>query len=201
VLAALLVIEQPTSNMNIFQEITESRMIRTLRDVEDKTLGGLMERLYEHLLALEVLAIEMPQEAAKYAQSIVQNIQLNGFRQSQNDLYNLLVFLINQDQYKDQVKKDIEIQLPEFRLKRNLREIANGRIDINDFNNMMMVIQRTYSTIGGRQANLRREISNYQNLNKTDRQRTVNQLLMVMREYKINSDMYLLMEKVLRKLL
>jgi hypothetical protein len=160
-----------------------------------------MERLYEHLLALEVLAIEMPQEAAKYAQSIVQNIQLNGFRQSQNDLYNLLVFLINQDQYKDQVKKDIEIQLPEFRLKRNLREIANGRIDINDFNNMMMVIQRTYSTIGGRQANLRREISNYQNLNKTDRQRAVNQLLMVMREYKINSDMYLLMEKVLRKLL
>lgn len=185
--------------MNIFQEITESRMIRTLRDVEDKTLGGIMERLYEHLLALEVLAIEMPQEAAKYTQSIVQNIQFNGFRQSQPDLYNLLVFLFNQDQY--QVTKDIDIQLPEFRLKRNLREIANGKIDVNDFNNMMMVIQRAYSGIGSRQANLRREISNYQNLTKDDRRRAVNQLLLVMREYKINSDMYLLLEKVLRKLL
>jgi hypothetical protein len=185
--------------MNIFQEITESQMIRQLSQLKGSKLSDLMESLFEHLLAMQVLAIENPRAAASYADTIVTNLNFPGFRQSQTDLYNLIVFVMYYDQYKDLIKKDIDVVLPELMLKRNLRSIASGRIDLMDYNHMMMTIQRRYSMIGGRQANLRREISDYSSLDLRDRKKVVDQLIILMRNT-MNSDMYYLMSDLINRL-
>jgi type I site-specific restriction-modification system R (restriction) subunit len=186
--------------MNIFQEVIESRLIRTLSQVEGRKLDSLMEQLFEHLLALQVLAIEEPIEARRYVSSIVQNLNFPGFRQSQNDLYNLIVFVMKQSQYSDKIDANLDVILPEFNLKRNIREIADGRINVNDYNHMMMMIQRRYPTVGYRQANLRREIADYSSMSPKSRRDLVQRLAMLMRETQVNSDMYYKLQSLLTKM-
>jgi type I site-specific restriction-modification system R (restriction) subunit len=186
--------------MNIFQEVTESRMIRQLGQVDGRKLDSLMEQLFEHLLALQVLAIQDPQEARRYVSGIVNNLNFPGFRQSQNDLYNLIVLVMKHSQYSDKIEANMDIVLPEFNLKRNIREIADGRININDYNHMMLMIQRRYPTVGYRQANLRREITDYRALNSKSRRDLVQRLALLMRETQVNSDMYYKLQNLLSKM-
>lgn len=176
--------------MNFLKEITESRIIRQLYQAEQFDLEDVMERVFEHLLALQVLAQVRPDEARKYCQTVVNNSNFDQFRTTQKDLYNLLALVVNADRYKNTVNKNISISLPEFIIKRNLRSIAEGRIDLDDYNNMMMIIQRLYHRIGPRQANLRREISDWSNLSRQNRMSIIDQLLMLMRERVMNSDLY-----------
>jgi hypothetical protein len=186
--------------MNIFQEVIESRLIRRLEQVEGRSLDSLMEQLFEHLLALQVLAMADPSEARRYVSGIVQNLNFAGFRQSQNDLYNLIVLVMKHSQYSDKINTDIEIVLPEFNLKRNLREIADGRININDYNHMMLMIQRRYPTVGYRQANLRREIADYKRLDPKTQRDVVQRLALLMRETQVNSDMYYKLQNLQAKM-
>jgi hypothetical protein len=186
--------------MNIFQEVTESRLIRRLEQVNGRSLDSLVEQLFEHLLALQVLAMQDPQEARRYVSGIVNNLNFPGFRQSQNDLYNLIVFVMKQSQYSDRIDANIEITIPEFNLKRNIREIANGRINTNDYNHMMLMIQRRYPTVGYRQANLRRELADYRALDSKSRRDLVQRLALLMRETQVNSDMYYKLQNLLAKM-
>jgi hypothetical protein len=186
--------------MNIFQEVIESRLIRRLEQVDGRTLDSLMEQLFEHLLALQVLAMQDPQEARRYVSGIVNNLNFPGFRQSQNDLYNLIVLVMKHSQYSDKIDANLEISLPEFNLKRNIREIAAGKINVNDYNHMMLMIQRRYPTVGYRQANLRREITDYRALNSKSRHDLVQRLALLMRETQVNSDMYYKLQNLLSKM-
>ena len=186
--------------MNIFQEVIESRMIRQLEQVDGRKLDSLMEQLFEHLLALQVLAMADPSEARRYVGGIVQNLNFAGFRQSQNDLYNLIVLVMKHSQYDDKIEANMDIVLPEFNLKRNLREIADGRININDYNHMMLMIQRRYPTVGYRQANLRREIADYSRLDAKTRRDLVQRLAVLMRETQVNSDMYYKLQNLQAKM-
>jgi hypothetical protein len=196
-LVDLPAIELSKNNMNIFQEVTESRLIRRLEQVDGRKLDSLMEQLFEHLLALQVLALEDPQEARRYVSGIVNNLNFPGFRQSQNDLYNLIVFVMKQSQYSDKIDANIDIVLPEFNIKRNLREIADGRINNNDYSHMMLMIQRRYPTVGYRQANLRRELVDYRRLDAKSRRDLVQRLALLMRETQVNSDMYYKLQNLL----
>ena len=95
--------------MNFLKEITESRIIRQLYQAEQFDLEDVMERVFEHLLALQVLAQVRPDEAKKYCQTIVNNTNFDQFRTTQKDLYNLLALVVNADRYKDTVNKNISI--------------------------------------------------------------------------------------------
>ena len=176
--------------MKFIQELVESRMIRQLRDVEQFNLNDLMERLFEHLLALQVLALVDVRAAKNYTSSIANNLQFNGFRTTQKDLYNLLNFVINNREYRDKIDHNLDIILPIYHIKRNIRSISDGRLDRDDYNNMMMIIQRQYHRIGPRQANLRREISEWSRQTPDQRAEIIKQLLMLMRERQLNSDLY-----------
>jgi hypothetical protein len=103
-------------------------------------------------------------------------------------------------QYDDKIEANIDIVLPEFNLKRNLREIADGRININDYNHMMMMIQRRYPTVGYRQANLRREVADYKRLDPKTQRDLVQRLALLMRETEVNSDMYYKLQNLQAKM-
>jgi hypothetical protein len=149
-----------------------------------------MERLFEHLLALQVLALVDLPAAKNYTSSIANNFSFDGFRTSQKDLYNLINFVVNAEDYEDRMNNNIDISLPLYNIKRNIRALADGRLDLDDYNNMMMIIQRKYHRIGPRQANLRREISEWYNQTRSHRIEIINQLSALMRERLMNSDLY-----------
>lgn len=179
--------------MNIFQEIIESRMYRVLSRVDGMSISDITERIFEHLLALQFLVYADPHAASEYASKIMQAQNFNGFRTTQPDLYNLLVLIMRQDQYDKNLKNNQSIVLPEFIIRRNLRDIADKQIDDNDYNNMMMILQRRMGNLTGRHITLRREISDYERLSDLQRTQVRDQLLLLMRERGVNSDLYQLL--------
>jgi hypothetical protein len=185
--------------MNIFQEIVESRMIRQVSQLDGLTVQQLGEKLLEHLLGLEILAIKAPARAALYAGQIVSAINFAGFRQTQPDLYNLIVFLLKSSQFDQYVDYDQTVIIPEFQLKRNLRNVADGNIDLDDFNQLMLILQRRLPSINSQLMNLRREISDYPDLDSGDQQQILYRLMMQMRERQVNSDLYQELDKLYRK--
>jgi hypothetical protein len=182
--------------MKFIQEIIESRMIRQLSQAQQFNLEELTERLFEHLLALQVLSLVDSKAAKNYVSGIINNLNFDGFRNTQKDLYNLLTLVYNADRYSDIIKPNISISLPIFHIRRNLRSIADGRIDVTDYNNMMMILQRQYHRIGPRQANLRREISEWPRKTTSQRMEIIQQLMMLMRERMLNSDLYYIISNI-----
>jgi hypothetical protein len=184
--------------MNLYQEIAEGRMLRTLANVHGLSTTDLAERVFEHMLGLQLLVQEHPTAAKKYAAQIVQAQTFNGFRANQTDLYNFLVLLMRPEQYERHVKKNLSIVMPEFIIRRNIRAIAAGKFDLQEFNRMMLLLQRRFPDLTARQINLRREISNYATLSKNSRKNIISQLLFAMQERRhwINSDLYVLLHEL-----
>ena len=183
--------------MNLFQEITESRMIRTLESVDGLSTDDLGKRLFQHLLALQLLAHTNKREARQYASKVCEAITFPGFRIFQRDLYNLITLLLQQDKYKERIKDFHPVKLPILFIRRNLLAIANGHLDDEDYNRMMILLQREFSSvINSRTITLRREISDWPALSRENRRLVLIALLWQMRERadRRQSDLYLLID-------
>ena len=176
--------------MNFLQELAESRLYRRLGQLEGKTIHDIAERLFEHLLALQIFCNVNPGLAARYATEIMKLQSFDGFRTSQPDLYNLIVLIQKQSQYSHIIDTDETVGIPELRLRRNLREIARGKFDNNDYSQMMLIMQRRFENLPQQLVALRRKISDWKQLSPGQRTSLINMLKLNMRERGIQSDFY-----------
>ena len=183
--------------MKFLQEINESRMYRKLGQLEGRSVHYVAEQLFEHLLALQILANENTSLASRYATQIMKQTQFDGFRNSQPDLYNLITLVLRQDQYSHILDTDTSVGLPELRLRRNLREIARGNFNNNDFSYMMLMLQRRFEQLPGLLVQLRRQISDWSNLSPGDKKIVIRRMLNQMRTRGMQSDFYLHLSKLL----
>ena len=176
--------------MKFLQELNESRLYRRLGQLEGKSIHDIAERLFEHLLALQIMCNIDRGRASRYSNWIMKQQQFDGFRVSQPDLYNLITLILKQDQYSHLIDNDVTVGLPELRLRRNLREIARGGFDNNDFSYMMMMLQRRFDQLPKMLIGLRRQISDWRNLSDNEHKQVIRRLLWQMRERGIQSDFY-----------
>jgi len=181
--------------MNIFQEINEARMNKRLDSFRGESVNAIAHILFDHLVALQIVANEDPDRAANYARDVMSQQQMDRFRINQPDLYNLIVLVLQQDQYSDLLLQDKNIAIPELRLKRNLREIASGRIDNQDYTQMLIVLQNRISGISGYQANCRRAAGDWADLTRSERRVQIRNLLQHMNTYRFNSDLYSMLKR------
>jgi len=182
--------------MEFLQELNESRMYRRLKQLEGKTINDIAERLFEHLLALQVLAYVKPSVASMFANKIMSQQQFDGFRTSMPDLFNLISLILKQEQYSHIYEPDSSIGLPELRLRRNLRAIGSKNFDNNDYSQMMLMLQRRFSPLPNQLITLRRHISNFSQLDPGKKRSVVTRLLLQMREKGQQSDFYQLLAKL-----
>jgi len=175
--------------MNIFQEVTESRMLRHLGRISGKRVSELARDFYEHMLALQILALEAPNLARTYANRTMQT-DFDGFRSTSTDLFNIVVLLMHQDRYSEHLKQDINYTVHDLRLKRALRAVASGRIDNQDYSQLMFTLFFATPGLNDRQANLRRIASEWSSLNPMERQRWLGILVQEMRTYRIDPDLF-----------
>jgi hypothetical protein len=176
--------------MKFIQELDESRMYRRLGQLEGKHVNDIAERLFEHLLALQIFCNEDRARASRYADWIMRQQQFDGFRNSQPDLYNLITLVLRQDQYSHILDTDDTIGIPELRLRRNLRQIARGGFDNNDYSQLMLMLQRKFDRLPKILISFRRQISDWKNLSSNQRTQTIRRLLTQMREKGMQSDFY-----------
>ena len=183
--------------MKFIQEINESRLYRRLSQLKSKSAGDIAERLFENLLAFQIISQENPQWAKRYAENIIKYSSFDGFRTSQSDLYNLITLILNQEKYSDVFESDDALIIPEMRLKRNLRNIARGDYQNLDYSELMMMLQRRFDHyLNGAHIQLRRQISDWSKLSDNEKKTIKRRMLIQMRERGIQSDLYLKLDTV-----
>ena len=183
--------------MQFIQELNESRLYKRLGQLQGRSIHYVAERLFEHLLALQIFANQKPELAARYSENIMKQQHFDGFRTSQPDLYNLITLIIKQEQYSHVLDTDTDVNIPELRLRRNLRYISRQKFDNNDFSYMMLMLQRKFKKLPGQLIEIRRQISNWKNLTPSEQKTVIRRLLLQMRERGMQSDFYVHLNKML----
>ena len=186
--------------MEFIAELNESRMFKRLKQLTGRNMSDVAERLFEHLLALQIFANEDRGTAQKYASQIMRMQHFDGFRTSQSDLYNLITLILNPTQYSHIFSDDTKYTIPELRMRRNLRALERGNFNNDDFSQMMLILQREFDSLPAYLLTLRRQISNWAKLSDKEKSDVAQRLLYQMRERGMQSDFYILLQRLQKNL-
>ena len=176
--------------MEFIRELIEARMYRKLESVKGtdvQTLAGLM---FDHMLMLKMLYYIDQPKAVQYAKNTMTFQNFTGFRQSQTDLYNIITLIMEQKKYADKLFNNWDITIPELRLKRILRDMANGVLNEQDFSQFMMILQRRFKGLKGDQLWMRRIAQEWHKQSPAVRRSAMTRILQTVRR-PINTDLYM----------
>lgn len=182
--------------MEFIKELVESRMYRRLSQMKGKDVTDIANQLFNHLLMLRDLYELDKAQAMKYAQTIVGNLNFNGFRMSMPDLYNMIVMVLEQRKYADHLFNNWEITLPEMRIKRIFRDMASGNLNSRDFAQLMLILQRKMD-LNADQMRMRRMVQTPE-LTSGDYKWMRSRLIQITRR-PINSDLHEIYKKAISK--
>jgi len=183
--------------MEFIKSIIESRMYRRLEQVKGTDVNTLASLVYDHLLMLRVVYYIDKKSAVKYAKETIKQQNFNGFRQSMTDMYNLLTLVMQQRQYADKLFNNWDIVIPELRLKRVIRAVADGELDARDYDQLLMILYRRFGrVVTSDQMWLRRFVQDWhKRISRMDRNQAIMRILQTVRR-PINTDLYMLLQKV-----
>jgi hypothetical protein len=184
--------------MKLLQELNENRLFRTQSRLDGLSRSDLARKFFTHMMALRVLYEESPQAAQNYVKQIMRWSDFDGFRSANTDLYNIISVLMNKDRFDDQVNIDTDFAVPDLRLRRILRQLGQGRIDRDDYNNFMMTLQRTVPNLSSQHMSIRREITDYRDLSWNEKSSLVRRLLLLLREPDVFTDLHMELLKHLK---
>ena len=174
-----------------FNWLSESRAYRTPRQLNGLKQSQLGEQLFEQLLALQILSNSDPDYARRIAGDIMKLQNWPGFRTSQPDLYNVIAMIMKPEKFKDRVAQDVQITIPELRLKRNLRAIAKREFQNSDYSYMMLMLQRNMvDFLPAPLVQMRRQISNWERIVPRDKNVIRDRLMLQMRKSGLQNEFY-----------
>lgn len=189
----------PKQPLGFMKELHEARLIRRLDRIDGKDISELGRTLFNHLLALRLLHYEDAKAASKYARQIMRHPEFNGFRITSPDIFNLVVFIQNKKRFADRIEIDDALSVPEMRLRRNLRELEKGNINANDYEKMMLILQRQLDGLGSAHYQLRRETNEYPKLPESQKVHVIKRLLLLIRNPVFFSDLHVILRRVARE--
>lgn len=169
-------------------------MLRHLSSVKGEDVNDIASRMFSHLLALRILVAEDPSAGKKYAQETLQYSSFKTFKISMTDLYNLIVLVVQQYDYASTLFNDWDLTVPEMRLRRVLRSLAQGDKDQNDFDELMLIMQRKLA-LSSIQIQTRRAVSDWNSLTDSTKAGVIRRLLIEMRTEGAQSDLYIALRK------
>lgn len=188
-----------TEDTKFLEELSEARMYRRLSLIKGESVDSLASKLFSHLLALRVIIHEDPDAGLGYLNEIMKFPMFKEFKVSQPDMYNLIVICLNQYDYADKVFNNWDIKIPEMRLRRIMRALLRGKDPKNDFGGFMILFQRMIPDLSSRQVQIRRAVTQWDDLAPSSKGTVIRWLITDMRERKIQSDMWELLKATARK--
>ena len=176
---------------NIFHELNESRMWKQLKQLTGLKMSKVAELMFEQLLAMQIFASADPAYAAQQAAQIMRLQNFDGFRTSQPDLYNVLTIMVNPERFEDRVIQDVQVTVPELRLKRNLRALAKNSLNNSDYGYMMLILQQEMQDfLPAPLVQLRRQVGNWDRIPASDKKVIVDRLMLQMRERGLQTEYF-----------
>lgn len=191
------------SKFEFFDELSEARIFRNLSLVDGTSADDLAIIMINMFFALNFIWHEDKSSAVDYARRVMRNPGFDGFRTTQTDMFNAIVLLLNQEQYSDKIVTNYNLSIPEFRIKRILRDMANGRMDKEDNLQLFLIFMRTIKkgwTIN--HTRIRQQLHRYDDMSSFDKVRNLRWLMLQFRVGKARySDMYPMLQKVWNRLI
>ena len=176
---------------SIFHELNESRMWRQLKQLTGLKMSKVAELMFEQLLAMQIFASADPAYAAQQAAQIMRLQNFDGFRTSQPDLYNVLTIMVDPQRFEDQITQDVQVTVPELRLKRNLRALAKNNLNNSDYSYMMLMLQQEMQDfLPAPLVQLRRQVGNWDRIPASDKKVIADRLMLQMRERGLQTEYY-----------
>jgi len=126
---------------------------------------------------------------------------LNAFRTTQSDMFNTIALLLHQEKYSDRINTKYDITIPEYRIKRILRDMARGRVDEDDYHQLFLLMMRQIKGVTSDHQRIRRQLHLYDQMSTQDKIRNLRWLMLQFRVGKARySDLYPLMDKVWKRI-
>jgi hypothetical protein len=116
-----------STKLPFLQELVEARMYRNTSTLSGKTASELANVAYLMFMMLEILRYEENSFAKRYSIETMWYDNFSSMKSSASDLHNVLAILSNQGDYKDKIKVDAGISVPNLQIRKYLRDIENDR--------------------------------------------------------------------------
>jgi len=189
------------SSYEFFEELREARIFKNLNLVQGVKADDLAIMLLNMFFALNFIWHEDRNAAVKYAQGMMRDPNLNAFRTTQSDMFNTIALLLHQEKYSDRINTKYDITIPEYRIKRILRDMARGRVDEDDYHQLFLLMMRQIKGVTSDHQRIRRQLHLYDKMSTQDKIRNLRWLMLQFRVGKARySDLYPLMDKVWKRI-
>jgi len=189
------------SSYEFFEELREARIFKNLNLVQGVKADDLAIMLLNMFFALNFIWHEDRNAAVKYAQGMMRDPNLNAFRTTQSDMFNTIALLLHQEKYSDRINTKYDITIPEYRIKRILRDMARGRVDEDDYHQLFLLMMRQIKGVTSDHQRIRRQLHLYDQMSTQDKIRNLRWLMLQFRVGKARySDLYPLMDKVWKRI-
>jgi len=189
------------SSYEFFEELREARIFKNLNLVQGVKADDLAIMLLNMFFALNFIWHEDRNAAVKYAQGMMRDPNLNAFRTTQSDMFNTIALLLHQEKYSDRINTKYDITIPEYRIKRILRDMARGRVDEDDYHQLFLLMMRQIKGVTSDHQRIRRQLHLYDQMSTQDKIRNLRWLILQFRVGKARySDLYPLMDKVWKRI-
>jgi hypothetical protein len=150
-------------NLEFIQSLTEARLYRYDQDFSSKSASDIALTVYAMFLMLEVMRRYDSDFAIKYAKDTFTYGDFSSVRSYATDLHNLLAGL---DQKLP--RSDVFLTIPEFGIKRHLREIMYGQRTIQLTRQFYLQLEQDLAIQNSALKSVRRNIVDYINLSQAE---------------------------------
>ena len=189
------------SNYEFFNELSEARIFKNLNLVQGVSAENLALILLNMFFALNFIWHEDKDSAIKYAKSMMRDPNLTGYRTTQTDMFNTIVLLLHQEKYSDRLNTQYNVTIPEYRIKRILRDMARGRVDEDDYHQLFLLMMRQIKGTTSEHQRIRRQLHLYDKMSAEDKIRNLRWLLLQFRVGKARySDLYPMLDKIWKRI-
>jgi hypothetical protein len=186
-------------SFEFIQELSEAKLFRNPTKIKDVRISQLSDTFFNAILAIEILKHTDPVAAQKYAKQTLAYGNLNGWRSSGSDLHNLAHLLINNKSYSDRLEIDRVISVPELQFKTYLRNIAQGKKDLNFDRRFLLTLQKQLGINSPGLKSARRLISDWSIAVTNEKQLAATRVYMGLQKDLQQSDMWLPFTKTIKR--
>jgi len=149
--------------LEFIQELVEARIFRYDQDFKHESMSDIALTTYAMFLMLEILRRYDAEYATKYAKDTFTYGDFSAVRSYATDLHNLLAGLAQKLPEADQL-----VTVPEFLIKRHLREIMYGQRTIQLTRQFYLQLERDLSISNTALKSVRRNIIDYTDLSSAE---------------------------------
>lgn len=173
------------------KELSEAKLFRNPTKLKDASIGDLADNFFNAILGLEILKHTDPVAAQKYAKQTLAYGNLNGWRSSGSDLHNMAHLLINNRRYSDKLDLDRIVTVPELQFKTYLKNLAQGRKDLNFDRRFLLNLQKGLGINSPGLKSARRLIADWSHASPNEQQLAATRVYMGLQHDLQQSDMWM----------